>query len=363
MEGIKPKRDVSLDVARGMAIALVVFLHVFESYTYDWPTVTHNWYWVGIHQFAMPLFIFISGYLAYAKLDLKMIQRRAWQLLPPYLVWSIIYYFVFSYVIQLFHLRSNLFKNLAYDIWTLNPSSFWFFPVLLALCVILYLTRGKLWLTLLTLLGFYGLSQVPWPGSVGGIHIPDTHWFSALAWFLPFFALGYFIAKYKEKLYRLRYIKWACLAAFPVFFILAGNLNYNELIHSWASVSMSGWYIGAGFYMFGMGLVGIGAALAVSDLIARVAGVRWVFQYLGAISLGVFCTHSLFRTIGFGSGLGRVFLTTLIDLVLSAALVWVLQKSRITNFLLLGGGLKSLQRKTTPDKPRLVKAQKEHEPG
>ena len=55
-EQIKNKRDISIDVLRGIGIILVVAGHVFSGDLADY-----------IYSFHMPLFFFISGYLKYNK--------------------------------------------------------------------------------------------------------------------------------------------------------------------------------------------------------------------------------------------------------------------------------------------------------
>jgi|GEM_PF-3366321 len=339
------KRDIALDVTKGLAITLVVFIHVVQSYVGNWSALTHIWYWEADHYFIMPLFIFISGYLALSKPDFKMIQRRSQQLIPPYIVWSIILYFFSSFVSFGFLIRSNLIKTLLYDIWTLNPSSIWFLPALLGLCFILYLTRGKPWAMLIAILAIYGLSQIPWPTAINNIHIPKTTWFSTLAWFMPFFTGGYFISKYREKLHRLRFAKWFCLVAFPVFFLLGRNLIDNASLFSWPGIFATRGEMITGFYMFSMALLGTGMAFSLADLLARVVVIRRPLQYLGGITLGIYCSHPLFLTLGIGSGIVRILLTTLVAISLSIPLIWVLQRSRITNYLFLGGGQKLFSRK------------------
>jgi fucose 4-O-acetylase-like acetyltransferase len=365
MNNISVKRDVALDVAKGIAIILVVLFHVMEFSSGDWSAFSRTWYGAFLYHSNMELFIFISGYLAYiTKLDIKMIQHRSLQLIPPYLMWSIILFFCSSFIDTGFMLRSNLIKTILYGIWTLDLSSLWFLPLILGLCLILFLTRGKPWGVLVALLAVYGLSQIPWPNAIGNIHIPETAWFSMLAWFLPFFAGGYFISKYREKLHSLRYFKWFCLAAFPVVFVLGGQLNYNFFKFSWPDVSAPGWVIHTDFYEFGITVLFIGMAFAVAAFFARVSTIRRPFQYLGGITLGIYCSHALFRTIGIGSGILRGFLATLSVLLLSTALVWILQRTRVTNFLFLGGGQKVFSQKKiiTPDKSAPATALKERKP-
>jgi fucose 4-O-acetylase-like acetyltransferase len=344
VENTSTKRDIALDVAKGLAIILIVYFHVLETYVGDWQTTTQLWYWAAPNHFALPLFVFISGYLVH-KLEFKQITHRAQQLMIPYLVWSIVLFFFTSFIATGFLVHGNLFKTLLYDFWTLTTSSLWFLPALLVLYIIVYMTRGKLWVVLLAISVMYGLSQIPWPTSIGNVHIPETAWFLTLAWFLPFFAAGYFISKYREKLHALGFVKWFCLVAFPVLFILGGKLSYTTSTFGWPNIFATKWDIAARFFAFGMGFLGIGMVFAVSSILAKLSVIRWPFQFLGKITLGIYCSHALFRTIGIGSGIPRVLLTILITLLITATLVWLLQRTRITNFLFLGVGQKPKPRK------------------
>lgn len=336
------KRDVALDVAKGLAIILVVFSHVLETYTVDWATVSRLWYWAAIHHFSMALFMFISGYLAYRALDFKWLSRRSLQLILPFVVWSIVYYFVF---LDEAPSAGAMTKSVLYYAWTLNTSGLWFLPALFGLFVLLYLVRGNTWGILGVIALAYFLSQMPLP--LAQLHLSRTAWFSVTAWFMPFFAGGYLIAKYRRKLHSLSFVKWFCLVAFPVFFLLGGEMNYTSTAFSWPDLPASLTVILTGFYRFWMSLLGIGMTFAVADLISRLAAVRRVPQYLGGVTLGVYCAHSLFRSYGVGNGVIRVLLTTLAALLLSSALIWLLQKLRITDFLFLGGAPKLFSRKVT----------------
>lgn len=85
-------RYLFLDMARGIAILLVILGHVLQclalyEYQYD-----ENWAYLLIYSFHMPLFMFISGLLfsrsieKYSLVDL--IKKKSLQLLYPYVLWS-----------------------------------------------------------------------------------------------------------------------------------------------------------------------------------------------------------------------------------------------------------------------------------
>jgi fucose 4-O-acetylase-like acetyltransferase len=200
----------------------------------------------------------------------------------------------------------------------------------------MYLARGRIWVIVGIICLMYLLSQVPIPYE--SIGISRTHWFSTIAWFLPSFAGGYYVAKYRDTLHTFRHVKWACLAAFPLLFWLSGQFNYYSDAFSWPAynATLSGFV--AGGYRFLMSFLGIGMAFALADLITRVTWLRRVPQYLGGITLGIYCSHDLFRALHIGEGILGAITMTLIALVLSTAVVWLLGRFRGTDFLFLGGG-------------------------
>ena len=68
-ETIQKKRDVSLDIAKGILIFLVVWGHSIQfglGYEYgDAGKYWHDYVYRAIYTFHMPLFMAISGYLFY----------------------------------------------------------------------------------------------------------------------------------------------------------------------------------------------------------------------------------------------------------------------------------------------------------
>jgi hypothetical protein len=164
---------------------------------------------------------------------------------------------------------------------------------------------------------------------------------------MPFFACGYFVSQYKDKLRRLSFLRWIALVAFPIFFIIGGDLNYSTPLYSWPDYTFftRGDLVFA-FYRLWMALLGIGMTFAVVDLLVRVAVMRRVLCHLGGITLGIYCAHSLWRNIGIGTGIEWISSGTLVALLLSVALIWVLQRAWVTDYLFLGGAQRLVPRKS-----------------
>lgn len=82
------KRLLYLDNIKGVLIILVVVGHAIQ---YCSPTYEMNFAFRFIYSFHMPLFFFVSGYLANrGRWDNNVIQRRAVQLLIPFVAWAFV---------------------------------------------------------------------------------------------------------------------------------------------------------------------------------------------------------------------------------------------------------------------------------
>lgn len=85
------ERDVSIDIAKGICIILVVIGHLLQ---FDCSGLAKNTLFNYIYAFHMPVFMMLSGYVAsYGNFDVpftKLILRRFRQLMVPFLVWMVL---------------------------------------------------------------------------------------------------------------------------------------------------------------------------------------------------------------------------------------------------------------------------------
>lgn len=344
-------RNLVLDAAKGIAIVLVVFGHEISTYTQDWQVTSRLWYWSALHHFHMALFFFICGYIAYGAVNTKWVKRRLAQLVPVYILWSIVLYYCstlwFTGLREVYPTQGGLIKSLLYCTWSQDTSGLWFLPLLIALCILTYLTRSNIVIMFGIAVIAYVASQIALlsPGLLG-YFASKTAWFSHLAWFIPFYISGYLISRYKEKLLKLYSIKWFALIAFPIIFIFAGELNYTTPLYSWPDFSIftNGNFV-FGFYRLLMVFLGIGMVFAVVKLLMLITITKRIFVHLGTITLGIYCASSLARNIGIGTGILWIVSATLVSLVVSSILIWALKKLKITNYLFLGGAQELVGRK------------------
>jgi len=90
------KRDKSLDIAKGIAIILMMYGHL--RYHYANMDTIYSW----IYSFHMPLFIYISGLLTNVKKEKNYLQlwQKIKRILVPYAIWNVVGYYI-NHVLQL----------------------------------------------------------------------------------------------------------------------------------------------------------------------------------------------------------------------------------------------------------------------
>lgn len=91
------KHNIILDVAKGIAILLVVLGHSFPSNIFNGKEtidIVAKWIFDLVYSFHMPVFFFVSGYLFFSSWNSKRegtIKKKACRLLIPYLAFSVLY--------------------------------------------------------------------------------------------------------------------------------------------------------------------------------------------------------------------------------------------------------------------------------
>lgn len=132
------ERDLSLDLLRGIAIILVVFIHVTpfgfvdsDSLNFDATIIFRQ-----IINFAVPLFLFISGYLMANKSlsstneYFSYLKKQLPRVLLPYIVWSVLYSLIF------FALGINA-ETLLFNFLTFQVVGPFYFIALICQCYLL----------------------------------------------------------------------------------------------------------------------------------------------------------------------------------------------------------------------------------
>ena len=228
-------RIAVLDIAKGIAILIVIFGHCLNSFStnplLDVPNSMHNTT-NTITQFIMPIFFFISGIFAVsaAKKDLKAtLSARFTRLAVPYFTWG----FLFAVFKQIGGNAANMPAGIKDFLWSpIMPwSLFWFLYVMLFVSVIFFVTmkilgiqKGQPALLFLSAVAFIFQPYVPY------IWI-----FPLLCNFMVFFCIGsYFpeiIKNWSEKMSYAQFGFSAVLCAAVCYIFIASGI-VNDLFYT-----------------------------------------------------------------------------------------------------------------------------------
>jgi fucose 4-O-acetylase-like acetyltransferase len=199
------RRDTLLDALKGTAILLVLLGHAIQS---NVVAFDDNVIFRVIYSFHMPLFMFISGFIAYGtkKFDNKFLIKKFKSLVVPFVLWYIISYFVQGY-----HLNVNFKQYVIRCI--LSPDyGLWFLWVLfLNFCALsLFFRLHKYFKDGAFVIGILLINDIP----------INSFGFYLMKWYFTFFILGYIIAEHKVllKSYILKF-QIASVILFPLLVI------------------------------------------------------------------------------------------------------------------------------------------------
>jgi fucose 4-O-acetylase-like acetyltransferase len=324
-------RSLLIDALRGYAIVLVVLGHVIQRSVglVDWfagtpghAALVKTWWSVGLLSFGywhMSLFMAVSGYLTFGHIKTpvgKWLNRKAAMLLVPFFSWMIVYYWVPDRFM-------NKGKSIVDYIWLTvqNPSNgLWYLFVLFVFYAITVMVES-------TGTGEWGLLAV----GVGIAALPATGLFGAslMQWVWWWFAIGYVVAKYRERLLPWRwYIAGAALVVYPPAVYLLAHSHRAEYL---PIVRLSGIVL---------------SVLLVWVLVKLNAGRPMAF--VGRRTLEIYAAEFLFVSLPVATGVARFGIVTAVAVLGSLLLGALLRLDPITNALFLGGRLRPSQPVSPP---------------
>lgn len=278
-------RKPEFDIAKAIAIFMVVFGHVYNSL-------------FGLHSILidfchMPVFFFISGYFLQGSIERQSFKdfciRKTRSLLIPYICWSLVS-FITNIVLKYIQHGTELgIKEIVDEgIYIFFYSrSVWFFIELYAASIFLIsfykianrfrINRYICWLT-----GWFLLSIII-PG--------EPFAFFKYKWLFPFMIAGVFCADKKLNKYL---NKLAAIASVSVF-IFASEILYHE---SYFSVYGTFGYstlkeTGFGLLYYVISLLGVISIIGISANI-RNGMVEKLFVYVGRYSMDIYVIHMFF---------------------------------------------------------------------
>jgi surface polysaccharide O-acyltransferase-like enzyme len=327
-----PRRDISLDFIRLIAITLVICIHV--SAKGFGPMEARHWWAVNayesISRVAVPLFLMVTGALLLRReTNVPDMLSRVRRVITPLFVWSLLYLLWFRYngVHTSGWIARILQGPVVAHLWYLYTliGAYLFLPVLTAFFQVNAL-KTQLFVMVCW---FIGASLLPTVAVITGKHYVGINWH-----FLPLYA-GYIVAGailYEKIKFQRSPLYWAFAGwAICIVGIGIGTWWFSVRIRQAHEV----------FYAYESPFVALGAIFAFIAL--REFGRRYIsgrsyaenlLPYLGKVNFGVYLAHALIILLVDVKGLDYDFInpwlaipvTTLTVFFISTALVMVLQK-------------------------------------
>ena len=315
------ERDLRLDVLKAVAIALVVFGHLIraaygEATAAPWPLAAA---FSVLSILDVPLFVFVSGYLAPPVAGARWLSRRALQLLVPYASWIALRWMLYYRTDPLGWLRTTV-------LWGNETNALWFLYALFVVCLLyVVLCRSR---------------PVLLAAAIVCIAI--------LAVAVPLFSLRYiamlfpvFIAGRMVGERRFEPGPWV-LGMTALLIAAMWSVPGANLLFSWpgwagGAIARGGWQ--------GASLAGLSTALRLALMLALAGSAMFLARratrgaWLGALTLGIYAAHPiLVPQWARGGGLTGLTGGFVVTMGAAVGVTMLLQRWEWTSFLLLGSG-------------------------
>lgn len=312
------ERDARLDVLKAAAVALVVLGHAvilaYGSATAA-PVALASAFSV-LAALHVPLFVFVSGYLAPARPGAAWVGKRAVRLLVPYAAWAFLQWLVWY--------RGHGIRWLVKAaVVPATTNALWFLFVLFELCVLWALVSRSTPLAVVAVLACVLAPLNPSPYLAPGY----------VALLFPVFAAG--------RLARSRSFEpgWWSLPLAAIVLAAAWAGPGANMLH--AAPVWAGAMARLGTFASGAVVRVLRLALMLSLSSAAFFVTRGVRRgaWLGALTLGVYAAHPFFLPhAARGAGLPGVVVAFVLAMAGATLAAWLASRFETTAFLLMGSG-------------------------
>lgn len=290
------ERNSVFDIARGIAILLVVLGHSIQNNKTDFDNCL---LFEIIYSFHMPLFMFISGCVCFYQEDkidkVEWLKKRFFSLMVPFIVWIFVPYIFFSHTFPIATIKAYIINIIK------SPDcGKWFLYVLFVLNLLLFLSKkisNCLHVNILVpiVLFYLFISFILNFFCYCGIGL--------IKWHYIFFFSGFLIMKLKNKFTLFFTYKriYAILIVFSLYFIIFSRfwrrtespifVEYTIFNNIPKGYGIKTLILLSYKYLIPFG--GISLILCFSKLISLFS-VRKIFDYLGCITLEIYVLHNMF---------------------------------------------------------------------
>ena len=276
-------RKPEFDLVKAVAMYLVVAGHLFDMAGY--PAI-------GMNMCHVPALYFSSGYLALSSTEIysgsELFRRKCTSLAVPYMIWSSI---SLAANLILMALQGRLSKP---SVWTefveifVHARSVWFLVQLFVafgvFLICLRLSKQRGWNLLL----------------VNGITymilcwlLPDTLFaFTKFKWLYPFFLLGYFTAKNREKIQKCTYLWILSVMSLLYPVLVCRFIGPNRFEQYTTAAYKDSFDFAAGIGCYILSILGIILLFTIGTILAR-TGFSRLLGEIGTYSIDIYVTHML----------------------------------------------------------------------
>jgi fucose 4-O-acetylase-like acetyltransferase len=321
------ERDLRLDVLKAVAIGLVVFGHLIraaygEATFAPWPVAAC---FSVLSILDVPLFVFVSGYLASPTAGASWLRRRALQLLVPYFSWIAIRWLIYYRTDPLGWLRNSV-------LWGNETNALWFLYALFVVCALYVLLRRSRPVLLAAAILSVGALAAALP----------LFSLRYIAMLFPVFVVGRLVG---ERRYE---PGWWVLAVTAALTAAMWSVPGANLLFAWPGWAATG-IAGGGWA--GASLALVATALRLALMVALAGSALFLARrarrgaWLGALTLGIYAAHPiLVPQFARGGGLPGLIGGFVVTMAAATGVTLMLQRWPLTSFLLLGSG-------GVPDRP------------
>lgn len=329
------QRLIWADSLKGMLMILVIIGHAIQTVLIN--EYNDNHVWNIIYSFHMPAFMAVSGWFAYKKKQTLMggaftYRRRVYQLLIPYLVWSML-----SYIISGTYTIERLSKIILYP-----DTYFWFLWVLFLISIIFLFdewiadTLGidKMLPVIMTCMLLFGI-MVAFEVRIFG--------YQFLSYYFLFYTLGYCMHRFELLQIKSKAI---LIGLIVIWALLAWSWNMHGL-PSWMPTIP---YIPTALLQYAYrGLTAFVAILIIFGLAPHTLNgtnkMNLWMKEVGVVSLGIYVCHLLIMgriveglksLLNETNNLELIILTTISSFVSTMLIVELLKCNKYTARLFLG---------------------------